>query len=154
MKVCIVKIIGTTYSWFVWHHNIWYISHTILYEDNAARVAQMSNRNVKWNLKKHITTKLFYPHKFQKNDEIIVEKVLSIDNLVNLFTKFFPTSTFEKNMFMILKCVGLENYYLRGERQVQNNFEDLVLKINGCTLFLWLSSHMVFLVKVFLVKVF
>ena len=56
----------------------------------------MSNGYVKGNLTKHIAPKFFYPHELQKNSVIIVEKVRSSDNLVDLFIKSLPTSTFEK----------------------------------------------------------
>ena len=84
------------------------ISLTVLYEDNAACVTQMSNGYVKGNLIKHIAPKFFYSHELQKKNAIIVEKVRSRDNLVDLFTKSIPTSTL-KNMFMVLECVDLEN---------------------------------------------
>jgi hypothetical protein len=37
-------------------------SPTIIYEDNAACVAQMQARYVKTDYTKHISSKLFYPH--------------------------------------------------------------------------------------------
>ena len=43
-----------------------------------------------------ITPKFFYPHELQKNGAIIVEKVRSSDNLVDLFTKSLLAFTFEK----------------------------------------------------------
>ena len=72
------------------------ISPTVLYENNAVHVTQMSNEYVKGNLTKHIAPKFFYPYKLQNNGTIIVEKVRSSDNLVDLFTKSLPASTFEK----------------------------------------------------------
>ena len=99
------------------------ISPTVLYEDNAACVTQMSNGYVKGSLTKHIAPKLFYPHELQKNGVIIIKKVRSSDNLVDLFTKSLPTSTL-KNMFMVLECIGLEDCCLQGERQLQNNHEN------------------------------
>ena len=80
------------------------ISPIVLYEDNAACVTQMSNGYVKGNLTKHITPKFFYPHELQKNGAIIVAKVRSSDNLVDLFTKSLPTSTFEKYVHGIGIC--------------------------------------------------
>ena len=72
------------------------ISPTVLYEDNATCVTKMSNGYVKGNLTKHIAPKFFYPHELQKNGVIIIKKIHSSDNLVYLFTKSLPTSTFEK----------------------------------------------------------
>jgi hypothetical protein len=40
-------------------------SPTIIYEDNAACVAQMQSVYVKSNVTKHITPKLFYPYELQ-----------------------------------------------------------------------------------------
>ena len=39
---------------------------TIIYEDNAACVAQMQTGYIKNNLTKHISPKFFYPHELQK----------------------------------------------------------------------------------------
>ena len=77
------------------------ISPIVFYEDNAACVTQMSNGYVKESLTKHIAPKFFYPHELQKNGVIIIKKVRSSDNLVDLFTKSLPTSTFEKYVYGI-----------------------------------------------------
>nr|AAS79613.1 putative copia-like polyprotein [Ipomoea trifida] len=76
-------------------------SPTVLYEDNAACVAQMSSGYVKGGLTKHIAPKFFYPHELQKSGEILIEKVRSSENLADLFTKSLPTSTFEKFVYKI-----------------------------------------------------
>jgi hypothetical protein len=47
-------------------------SPIIIYEDNVACVAQMQSGYVKTNVTKHITPKLFYPHKLQVSGEISV----------------------------------------------------------------------------------
>ena len=104
------------------------ISPTVLYEDNAAIVTQMSNEYVKGNFTKHIAPKFFYPHELQKNNVIIIEKVCSSDNLVDLFTKSFLTSTFEKYVH------GIRMRRL-GRMLSSGGHENLVLKTNGCTLF-------------------
>jgi hypothetical protein len=70
-------------------------SPTIIYEDNAACVAQMQTGYIKSNITKHIAPKLFYPHELQKSGDINILQVKSCDNLADLFTKS-PTSTFEK----------------------------------------------------------
>ena len=69
---------------------------TIIFEDNAACVVQMESGYIKSNLMKHITPKLFYPHELQKNGEIEILQTKSCDNLVDLFTKSLPYSTFHK----------------------------------------------------------
>ena len=71
-------------------------SPTIIYEDNAACVAQMQTGYIKSNITKHIAPKLFYPHELQKSGEINILQVKSCDNFADLFTKSLPTSTFQK----------------------------------------------------------
>jgi hypothetical protein len=70
-------------------------SPTIIYEDNAACVAQMQTGYIKSNITKHIAPKLFYPHELQKSGDINILQVKSCDNLADLFTKSLPASTFE-----------------------------------------------------------
>jgi hypothetical protein len=41
-------------------------SPTIIYEDNSACVAQIQTGYIKTNYTKHISLKLFYPHKLQE----------------------------------------------------------------------------------------
>ncbi|KAK9114820.1 hypothetical protein Syun_021617 [Stephania yunnanensis] len=71
-------------------------SSTILYEDNAACIAQLSEGFIKWDKTKHISPKFFYAHEFQKNGEIDVKQNRSSDNLADLFTKALPTTTFKR----------------------------------------------------------
>jgi hypothetical protein len=47
-------------------------SPTIIYEDNVACVAQMQIGYIKTNCTKHISLKLFYPHKLQEGGEISI----------------------------------------------------------------------------------
>jgi tRNA G26 N,N-dimethylase Trm1 len=69
---------------------------TIIYEDNAAYIAQMKSGYVKNNVTKHITPKLFYPHELQVNREICILQTKSYDNLTDLFTKSLQYCTFSK----------------------------------------------------------
>jgi hypothetical protein len=69
---------------------------TIIFEDNAACVAQVESGYIKSNLTKHIATKLFYPHELQKNGKIEILQTKSCDNLADLFTKSLPYSLFHK----------------------------------------------------------
>jgi hypothetical protein len=71
-------------------------SPTIIYEDNAAYIAQMQSCYVKSNVTEHITHKLFYPHELQVNEEISILQTKSCDNLADLFTKFLTYCTFSK----------------------------------------------------------
>ena len=71
-------------------------SPTIIYEDNAACVAQMQTGYIKSNVTKHITPKLFYPHQLQESGEISILQIKSCDNLANIFTKSLPFASFDK----------------------------------------------------------
>jgi hypothetical protein len=74
---------------------------TIMYEDNAACIAQMRAGYIKSNLTKHMAPKLFFPHQLQKVGEIEILQTKSCDNLADLFTKSLPTSLFQKYVFGI-----------------------------------------------------
>ena len=74
---------------------------TILYEDNAACIAQLKGGYIKGDRTKHISPKFFFTHDLQKNGEIDVQQVRSSDNLADLFTKALPTSIFEKLIYKI-----------------------------------------------------
>jgi hypothetical protein len=74
---------------------------TIIYEDNAACVAQMHRGYVKSNLTKHIAPKFFYPHELQKSGEIKILQARSCDNLADLFTESLSTSGFYKYIYGI-----------------------------------------------------
>ena len=69
---------------------------TIIYEDNAAYVAQMHMGYVKSNHTKHIAPKFFYPHELQKSGEIKILQAKSCENLADLFTKSLPASSFHR----------------------------------------------------------
>ena len=69
---------------------------TTLYEDNVASITQLKGGYIKGDRTKNIFSKFFYTHELQKEDAISVKQVQSSDNLVDLFTKFLPTCTFQK----------------------------------------------------------
>ncbi|KAL6313570.1 hypothetical protein AAG906_006937 [Vitis piasezkii] len=69
---------------------------TILFEDNAACITQITGGYIKGDKIKHISPKFFYTHELQKSGEIDVQQICSSDNLVDLFTKSLSTSTFKK----------------------------------------------------------
>jgi hypothetical protein len=69
---------------------------TIIYEDNAACVAQVQTGYVKSGLTKHIHPKFFYAHELQKMNEVKVLHTKSCENLADLFTKSLPASSFER----------------------------------------------------------
>ncbi|GKB97922.1 hypothetical protein Tco_0984059, partial [Tanacetum coccineum] len=69
---------------------------TIVPEDNAACIAQLKDGYIKGDKTKHILPKFFFTHDLQKSGDIIVQKIRSGDNQVDLFTKALPTTTFKK----------------------------------------------------------
>ena len=70
---------------------------TVLFEDNAACVAQIKEEYIKSDQSKHIPSKLFsFSQELEKNKEINIQYIRSSDNAVDLFTKAFPTTTFRK----------------------------------------------------------
>ncbi|BBG98890.1 Disease resistance protein CC-NBS-LRR class family [Prunus dulcis] len=68
---------------------------TILNEDNAACIAQITGGYIKGDRTKHISPKFFYTHELQKSQEIKVRQIRSSDNLADLFTKSLPKYTFQ-----------------------------------------------------------
>ena len=74
---------------------------TILFEDNAACIAQIKEGYIKGDRTKHISPKFFYTHELKKNGEIDVQQIRSSDNLADLFTKALPTSTFKKLIYKV-----------------------------------------------------
>ncbi|XP_060216469.1 secreted RxLR effector protein 161-like [Lycium barbarum] len=73
----------------------------ILYEDNTACIAQLKGGYIKGDRTKHISPKFFFTHDLQQNGEIDVQQACSSDNLVDMFTKVLPTSTFVKLRYKI-----------------------------------------------------
>ncbi|XP_074328134.1 secreted RxLR effector protein 161-like [Apium graveolens] len=69
-------------------------SPIVMFEDNTSCIDQLKEGYVKGDMTKHISPKFFYTHEFQKNGEIDVQQIGSCDNLINLFTKSLPNSTF------------------------------------------------------------
>ncbi|GKC06266.1 transposable element, partial [Tanacetum coccineum] len=76
---------------------------TILYEDNAACIAQIKEEYIKGNKTKHISPKNFSTYDLQKDGVIDVCQVRSSDNLADLFIKSLPTKVFE----LLVKKIGL-----------------------------------------------
>ena len=60
---------------------------TILFEDNAAFITQITGGYIKGDKTNHISPKFFYAHELQKSGEIDVQQICSSDNLVDLFIK-------------------------------------------------------------------
>ena len=68
---------------------------TIIYEDNAACVAQMHMGYNKSNLTKHIAPTFFYPHELQKSGEIKIlqAKYVKISLIYSQSLCHLPAST-------------------------------------------------------------
>ena len=58
----------------------------ILYE-GTRYITQIIGGYIKGDRIKHTSSKLFYTHDLEENVDIIIEKICSKDNLVDLFTK-------------------------------------------------------------------
>ncbi|KAM1180933.1 hypothetical protein ACFX15_019393 [Malus domestica] len=69
---------------------------TMIFEDNAACIEQLKKGYIKGDNTKHIAPKFFYSHQHQQYQNIKVKQIRSQDNLVDLFTKSLPKSTFQK----------------------------------------------------------
>ena len=76
-------------------------SSIIIYEDNAACVAQVRGGYIKGDKTKHISPKFFYTYELQESRQVDVKQIRSADNLADLFTKSLPTLTFEKLVYGI-----------------------------------------------------
>ena len=74
---------------------------TILFQDNVACIAQIKGGYIKGDRTKHFLPKFSYTHELQKICEIDVQQIRSSDNLVDMFTKSLPTSTFQKLIYKI-----------------------------------------------------
>ena len=77
---------------------------TVLYEDNAACIAQVKGGYINSDRTKQISPKFFYTHELQNSGEINVQQIRSSDNLVDLFTKALTTRTFKKLVHQIGMC--------------------------------------------------
>ena len=76
---------------------------TILYEDNAACIAQIKGGYIIGDRIKHISLKFFYTHELKKDGAIDVQQIRSNDNLADLFTKTLRSATFKK----LVRQVGM-----------------------------------------------
>ena len=64
-------------------------SNLIIYEDNAACIAQIKEGYIKGDKTKHTSPKFFFTYDLQKDKVIDVSQIRSSNNLANLFTKSF-----------------------------------------------------------------
>ena len=68
----------------------------MIYEDNAACIAQIKEDYIKGDRTKHISPKFFSTHDLQVRGEVDVQQIRSTDNLADLFTKALPTKVFRQ----------------------------------------------------------
>ncbi|CAL9001401.1 unnamed protein product [Prunus brigantina] len=88
---------------------------TILNEDNAACIAQITGGYIKG-----ISPKFFYTYELQKSQEIKVRQIHSSDNLADLFTKSLPKCTFQR----LVHGIGLRQLCNKqSNRSMQNQGE-------------------------------
>ncbi|BBG98770.1 transposable element gene [Prunus dulcis] len=92
---------------------------TILNEDNAACIAQITGGYIKGDRTKHISPKFFYTHELQKSQEIKVRQIRSSDNLADLFTKSLPKYTFQR----LVHGIGLRQLCKQSSWSMQNQGE-------------------------------
>ena len=76
-------------------------SPTVIYEDNAACIAQVRGGYIKGNKTKHISPKFFYAHELQESRQVDVKQIRFSNNIANLFINSLPTSTFEKIVYRL-----------------------------------------------------
>ncbi len=67
---------------------------TVIYEDNAACIAQIREGYIKGDRTKHILPKFFSTHELQVEGKVNIQQVRSSENLADVFTKALPTSVF------------------------------------------------------------
>ena len=71
-------------------------SPTVIYEDNAACIAQIKDGYIKGDRTKHILPKFFSTHELQVEGKVDVQQISSSQNLADLFTKALPTKVFKR----------------------------------------------------------
>ena len=74
---------------------------TVIYENNVACITQLRGEYIQGDKTKHISPKFFCIHELQQNKKINIKQIRFIENLVDMFTKALPTSTFEKIVYGI-----------------------------------------------------
>ena len=99
-RVYLVKIRYIAYSWLLSIDTITN-SPTIIYENNAAYVAQVKGGFINGDKIKHISSKIFYTHELQESRYVYFKQIRSTNNLTDLFTKSLSTSIFEKLVYGI-----------------------------------------------------
>ncbi|KAJ9539329.1 hypothetical protein OSB04_032062 [Centaurea solstitialis] len=111
---------------------------TVLYEDNAACIAQLKEGYIKGDRIKHILPKFFFTHDLQKSGDISIQQVRSCENLADLFTKSLPNSIFQRLVHGIgmrrlkdLKVEDMKDFLWCGMKNTRFE-EDTKDFLNGC----------------------
>ena len=77
-------------------------SPTILYEDNAACIAQLREGYIKSDRTKHIPPRFFsYTQELIKDNHMDIKHIQSSKNSADIFTKALPTAIFRKHVHNI-----------------------------------------------------
>ncbi|KAL0354269.1 UNVERIFIED_CONTAM: hypothetical protein Sangu_1008200 [Sesamum angustifolium] len=71
-------------------------SLTVIYEHNAACIAQIKDGYIKGDRTKHISPKIFSTHELQVEGKVDVKQIPSNQNISDLFTKAIPTKVFKQ----------------------------------------------------------
>ncbi|XP_048493701.1 uncharacterized protein LOC125494154 [Beta vulgaris subsp. vulgaris] len=74
---------------------------TVMYEDNAACIAQLKEGYINGDTTKHILPKFFFTHELQKIGDVQVLQIRLSENLADIFTKALRTATFKKLVYHI-----------------------------------------------------
>ncbi|KAL2250025.1 UNVERIFIED_CONTAM: Retrovirus-related Pol polyprotein from transposon TNT 1-94 [Sesamum indicum] len=80
-------------------------SPTVIYEDNAACIAQIKDGYIKGDRTKHILPKFFSTHELQVEGKVDVQQISSSQNLADLFTKALPTKVFKQ----LVRNIGMRH---------------------------------------------
>jgi len=72
------------------------IKSTTIYEDNSAYIAQLKERYIKGNKRKHILSRFFFTHDLQRDGDEEIQKICLCKTLADLFTKYLSMRTSEQ----------------------------------------------------------
>lgn len=79
----------------------------VIYEDNAACIAQLKGGYIKGDRTNHISQKFLYTHELQQNKIFDIKQIRSTYDFANMFTKALTTSTFEKITYIFgMHCLN------------------------------------------------
>lgn len=82
----------------------------VIHEDNDVCIEQIIGGYIKGDRTKYISPKYFYTHELQKSHEIVIQQIYSLDNLVDLFTKVLPSTSF-KGLVQVIGMRRMSDQY-------------------------------------------